>query len=180
MIESRLILSYVFNFIGLATFILTFLLKGKKMGLILFLNFCGNVLIGLAYLLGGNGINGAISSFLGGAQAIIIYLFEKREKDLPKWLIVIFIVSFIGVNLWVGQISWFTLLAVAACMCSVLQLIQKSGKTYRIWAMGNCLIWSIYDICTQSYGGLIIHLTLMAFNVVGMIWHDRKKNKETA
>lgn len=144
------------------------------MGFILFLNFCGNALIGLAYISGGKGIHGAISSFLGAVQAIINYAFEARGKKLPIWLVIIYALGFVGVNVWVGELSWGTVLAILACMCSVMSLVQKSGGKYRFWALGNNGIWSIYDILSQAYGGLIIHLVLFICTVTGIILYDRK------
>ena len=166
---------YICNGLGLLAFIAALLTKGKKMGLILFLNFAGNTLMGVAYLLGGNGINGALSSFLGGLLAIITYFFDAKEKSLPKWLIAVYAVSFLAVNLFGGAISWFTALALGACMCYIMALLQKSGKIFRFWSLSNSAIWCIYDFCTQSYGSLAVHIVLLVIAIVGMIVHDRKK-----
>ncbi len=173
-----LIASYIVNFIGLFAFVLASMVKGEKMGFILFLNFCGNALIGIAYLLGGNGINGALSSFLGGLQAIVTYFFESRGKALPKWLIGIYALSFIVVNLWLGALSWLSTLAIAASMCYVMKLIQKSGKAYRFWALSNSVFWCVYDLCSRTYGSLAVHVALLLFTAVGMLLHDLKKSEQ--
>ena len=171
------ILSYAFNFLGLACFILSYLVKGKKMGIILFLNFCGNALIGFAYLTNGNGINGAISSFLGAFPALINYFFAVREKKLPIWLMITYAVVFAVMNVWVGGIAWATALAIVACLCSVMAIAQSSGKQYRIWALCNSGFWGLYDILMHTYGGLIIHIVLFLFTITGMFINDKKKKR---
>lgn len=172
-----LIGSYILNFAGLFAIIASMLVKGRKMGLILFLNFCGNALLGAAYLMSGKGVNGAISNLFGAVQAIVNYLFEARGKSLPKWLIAVYALGFIGLNLWIGEVLWISVLAIVACMCYILKLIQKSGKAYRFWALSNSGVWCVYDICSRTYGGLITHSVLSVFAVVGMILHDRKTKK---
>ena len=169
------IFSYIFNFIGLFCFIVSYLVKGKKMGLILALNCCGNALIGVAYVMGGNGINGAISSFLGTAQAVVNYVFAARDKKLPVWLIVVYAAAFVGVNLWVGGLSWNTAIAIIACLCSVMSLVQNTGRTYRFWALGNNGSWCVYDAVSKTYGGLIIHAALTLLVLIGILLYGRKK-----
>lgn len=172
-----IVLSYIFNFLGLGCFIISYLVKGRKMGVILFLNFCGNAWIGFAYLADGKGINGAISSFLGAFPAIINYFFSVREKRLPIWLIGVYACAFIAVNLWLGGITWATALAIVACLCSVMAIAQSSGKQYRIWSLCNSGFWGIYDILMHTYGGLIIHVVLFLFTLVGMFINDKKTEK---
>lgn len=174
-----IVASYICNALGLLAFIAMLLVKGRKMGLILFLSIVGNVLVGAAYLLGGNGINGALSNLLGGATSIITFCFDYKQKELPKWLIALYALGFVLVNLFGGALSWFTILAIAACMCSVMAIVQKSGKAYRVWILSNCTIWCIYDCCTQNYGSLVVHIVLLAFTLTGMFIHDRNKKEET-
>ena len=57
--------------------IIASLVKGKNMKLILFLVFGSNLSIALSYLIGGQGINGAASCFIGAAQAIINFFFDS-------------------------------------------------------------------------------------------------------
>ena len=170
-------LYYLLNFLGLACFIASFLVKGKKMGLIIFLCFCGNALVGLAYLKDGRGMTAAASSFLGAAQALINYFFQSRSKKIPWWIIIMHVASFVGLNLWVGKLSWGTMLAIVGCLCGVMALIQNSGKRYRFWMLCNNTTWGAYDILLHTYGGLIIHIVLMLFTLTGVFIHDIKRSK---
>ncbi len=172
------VLSFVLSILGLASMIAASLIKGKGMKTILFFVFAGNALVATSYLIGGSGINGAASCYIGAAQAIINYFFESKNKPLPKWLIAIYAVSFIAVNLVVGGATWLSALAIVATLIFIMCIGQKNGAKYRFWTILNNLLWCLYDVLSKSYGALTSHVPLLLFTVVGMIIHDRRKTKE--
>jgi len=169
------ILSYVLSILGLISLILTTLAKGEKMKSILFLLFCGNFLYATSYLVGGSGINGAASCYLGAVLSIINYFFESKNKPVPKWLIAIYAISFITLNIWVGGISPLVFIAIAATLVFIMCIGQKNGAKYRFWTIINLLLWCLYDVLSKSYGALTAHLIQVVFTILGMIIHDRKK-----
>ncbi len=161
--------------------IIASLVKGKNMKLILFLVFGSNLSIALSYLIGGQGINGAASCFIGAAQAIINYFFDSKGKPLPKWLIGIYMAAFIGVNLVVGMSGGFDplcLLAIAACLTFVMEIGQENGAKYRFWVICNSVLWCTYDILSKAWPAMFTHICLLVFTVIGMIIHDRKSKNE--
>lgn len=171
-------LSFVFSTLGLVSMIIASLVKGKSMKVILALVFCGNFFFAVSYLLGGQGINGAASCFVGAAQSIINYFFDSKNKPLPKWLVAVYALSFIAVNLIVGGFSGLGILAIIASLSFILCIGQKNGAKYRFWTIVNILLWCFYDLISKSYGALTSHVPLLLFTVAGMIIHDRKGKKE--
>lgn len=171
------ILSYVLSLLSLASMITASLIKGEKMKKTLFFVFCGNVLVATSYLVGGSGFNGAVSCYIGGVQAIINYLFASKNKPLPKWIIVIYALTFVACNLAVGDFSPLVFIAVGATLCFVMSIAQPSGAKYRFWTLINICLWCAYDVLSKSYGALITHIVLLVFNLAGMIIHDRKKKQ---
>ena len=169
------ILSYVLGILGLVCSITASLIKGKNMKAILFFIFCGNVLVATSYLVGGSGINGAACCYLGGAQAIINYFFDSKGKPLPNWLVAIYAVSIIALNLAVGGFSPLGILAIVASLTFILCIGQKSGSRYRFWTVVNMVLWCTYDVLSKSFGALSSHIPLLLFTVAGMIIHDRKE-----
>ncbi len=179
--ETLKILSFVCSILGLASMITASLVKGKSMKTILFFVFCGNVLVAVSYLLGGQGINGAASCFVGGAQAIINYFFDSKNKPLPKWLVAVYAVAFIAVNIIVsGGISPLGILAIVASLTFIMCIGQKSGARYRFWTIVNNVLWCLYDVVSKSYGALTSHIPLLLFTVAGMIIHDRKSKNTSS
>ena len=169
------ILSFVLSFLGLLSMITASLIKGENMKRILFFVFCGNVLFATSYLVGGSGFNGAASCYLGGVQAIINYFFDSKGKAFPKWLVAVYALSFVIINIAVGGFKPLVLLAIVACLTFVMCIGQKNGAKYRFWTIVNNSLWCLYDIISMSYGALVSHILLLAFTVTGMIMHDRKK-----
>ena len=172
------ILSYVFSLLGLVAMILASLVGGEKMKRILLLAFCGNVLVGLSYIADGTGINGAASCFLGAVQSIVSYFFQSKGKQIPRWLVVIYGLSFVALNIWVsGGISLLGVIAIIATLAFVFGIVQSSGRMYRFWTVLNMLLWGVYDVVSGTYSALITHVVLFVFTVAGMIIHDRKAMK---
>ena len=175
------ILSFVLQVLSLVSMITASLLKGKNMKKILILVLAGNLLGALGYLAGGTGLNGAASCFLGTLMTFINYFFEAKNKELPKWLVAIYAVSFIGVNLVVAymgaSISYLTAIAILAALAFIMCIGQKNGAKYRFWTIVNMTLWCTYDGLSGTYSALANHIPLLLFTVAGMIIHDRKKKE---
>ncbi len=170
-------LAFILSTIGTVCICIPPLLKGKNMKLILLLVFSANVTVATSYLLTG-AYNGAASCFVGAAQAIINYFFDRKNKKLPVWLIVIYALAFIGVNLWVFK-HVFDLIAMLASLTFIMCVGQKNGRKYRIWTFINTALWMIYDILKASYGPLLTHGILISTVIFGIVVHDiRKKSEE--
>lgn len=165
------ILSYILSLAGLGAMISASLVKGKNMKTILFFVFLGNIFVATSYLLSG-GINGAVSCYIGGAQTLINYFYDRNKKPLPVWLIAIYAVAFIVLNLITG-FSWLCVLAIIASLTFILCIGQKVGSKYRFWTLVNMCLWCLYDILSGSFGVLFTHGTQLVFAVIGMIIHDR-------
>ena len=172
-------LAFVLSILGLLSMIISSLIKGKRMKLILFFVFCGNILVATSYLLDGKGLNGAAACYLGGVQAIINYFFDVKGKPLPKWLIAIYAVSIVALNIWVaGGVTALGVLVIVASLTFIMCIGQPSGAKYRLWTIINMVLWCIYDILAPAYPSLVTHISLLLFTVIGMIIHDRKANNQ--
>lgn len=168
-------LSFILSGIGLVCMIAASLVKGQNMKTILALVFLGNALVATSYFIGESGINGAASCYLGALQAIINYYFDKRNMPLPIWLVSLYAVAFVVLNLAVGGFKLLCILAIVASLTFIMCIGQKSGAKYRFWTIVNMLLWCSYDAFSKSFGVLLaMHLPLLIFTVVGMLIHDTK------
>jgi len=176
------VLAYVLSILGLLSMITASLIRGDKMRMILFFVFCGNVLVATSYLLEGKGINGAAACYLGGVQSIINYFFDAKGKPLPSWLIGIYALAIVVVNIWVANgisaqgisISWIGLLVIVASLTFIMCIGQTTGAKYRFWTIVNMVLWCSYDLIAPAYPSLVTHVSLLVFTVAGMIIHDIK------
>ena len=171
-------MNYVYNILsisGLIAFVIASMLKGEKIKKNLFFVFTGSVLVGSSYLFTSLGINGAVSSFIGAGQAVINYFFGIKDKKIPMWLIVLYAVVFLGVNLAVIE-SPIGIIALMASLCFVGSICAKNGKWYRIWQVINSSLWISYDVLSGSMGPFVTHFVLLCFTLTGMLINDYKKD----
>ena len=172
-------LSFILCALGFVSLVSASLIKGDKMKPVLFLVFCANMLYATGYLVGGSGINGAASCYLGGVLSIINFFFESKNKPVPKWLIFVYMAAFIALNLIVGGFTILVGVAIIACLIFVLCIGQKDGASYRFWTVLNLAQWCLYDLLSRSYGALAGHVAQLLFTGAGMVIHDRKKSGKT-
>ena len=171
------ILAVLLNLMGVSLAIASSLWKKATIKQILLLICGANLLIATSYLLQGEGINGAVSCYLAFVMAIVNYFFQVKRKPIPKWLIGIYALSFIAVNVFSNGFNLYTLLAIAAALFFVASLLQYGGKGYRFCSIFNTSIWSTYDILVGAYAALLTHGTLLIVNLTGMLLYDIKKKK---
>lgn len=175
-------LSYILNAIGLVCILAASILKNVGMKTILALVFFANLLVGIGYLLTGSGLNGAATLFVACLMTLINFFFERKQKDLPIWLLLVYAVAFVAVNLLVSKFSWLVLVAIVASLVFVLCISQKDGAKYRFWTLINASLWCLYDVLvgleSGVYSGLVTHLSLWLFTLAGMLLYDRKKAEE--
>lgn len=169
------LLAFILSTLGTVCICIPPLLKGKNMKLILLLVFITNVLTATSYILTG-AFNGAASCCVGAVQTIINYFFERKNKPLPVWLIALYAVAFILMNLLVFT-RIIDIIALLAALVFVIGICQKNGKQYRLWTFVNTALWILYDAATFSFGPLSTHAIQITTILVGIVLHDRKQKK---
>ena len=175
MTEFLEILAFVLSIGSLVSLLIGSVLDGKRMRLILFLIFLGNILLAVSYLIQGSGINAAMSCFLGGGQAIVNYGFQSKGKPIPKWLLAVYMLSFIALNVWLSKgITLPCALVIVASFTFIMCIAQSSGIKFRLWSMSNALIYLVYDLVVASYSAVITHVVLCLFALIGLLFTDLK------
>ena len=169
-------MSYLLSTLGLAVLIVASLIKGETIKKTLYLVLAGNLLVATSYLFTDNGVNGAISSYIGSIQALINIFFAKKNKKIPVWLLVVYALSFIVANFAVLSDS-VGIVALLATLCFVGCVSSKTGTGYRLWQLANNLLWILYDILSASYGPLVTHSVLCLFTMAGILWNDLRKKE---
>lgn len=169
-------LAFIFSSVGTVCVCIPPLLKGKNMKFILLFVFVSNATVGVSYVLTG-ALNGAVSCFLGAAQSIVNYFFDRKNKPLPLWLIATYAFAFTLANLLVFKSATDTL-AVVACLIFVVCICQKNGRKYRVWSLANTVLWIVYDAINASFGPLVTHSVLLVLTICGIILHDVKAKEQ--
>ena len=143
----------------------------KKMSAILIFNFAGNLLVAVSYLLVG-GISGAGICFVACAQVVINYIFDLKGKKVPYWLVGVYLIAFLSVNL-LTFAYWYDVFSLTASVLFVLSVAQSNAKYYRILYFLNSTVWVLYDCLAGAYGNLSTHVVLFIATLISIIVRDK-------
>lgn len=151
----------------------------KSMVGILIFNFAGNFLVAINYLIvgGSDAAVGTAICLVACVQVFINAYFAKKEKKVPVWLLVVYLVVFLAVNV-LNYNAWFDLLALTAAVCYVFSISQQKPKVYRILYCANSALWILYDFMAGVYQNLATHIALTVFTLVSMYIYDKKEEKQ--
>ena len=149
---------------------------GKKMQTVLILNFLGNFLVGISYFFSETeSMAGAAVCFVACIQVIINFFFDRKSKKIPLYLILIYALSFLTVNLTVFS-AWYDIFSIGATMIYVISMAQNNVGSYRILYALNSSCWILYDVLSASYAPLITHITLALFTFAAMFINRKKQS----
>ena len=169
-------LSYVAQFFGVLVIIsnvIAMQMKKKKQIIICYV--LANLFSSINfYLL--NSYSGAIICLFAIFQTFINNYFEKNEKDVPKVLIVLYII----ISILLGSITFNNYIDIMPIVCSILYtiiILQKKEANIRKIALINIIIWVVYDILCRAYPLAISDLITTASTIIGIYRFDIKKNK---
>lgn len=148
----------------------------KKMTGVLIFNLIGNFIVGINYPLSGSlSISGMAICLVACVQVFInFFFFTRKEIEVPKWIIPVYLIVFYAVNL-LSFTQWYDLLVFGTSTCYVLSISQKSTRMYRILYCINSALWILYDFLAHSYSNLATHIALVVFTLVSMVINDRKE-----
>ena len=107
-------LAFVLSILGLICAIMPNLIKGKNLKLILFFLICCNLLYAFSYLAEGKGINGSAAGFLGAVISAINFTFESKGKPIPKWLLAVYLVVAVAIQLLIAGFTYLTMVILLA------------------------------------------------------------------
>ena len=151
-------------------------LQCKNIKGLLALQVLANGLLMLNYALLDNW-SGAVVGILAAVQTVIIFLFRSKEKDIPLYITILFMASFIVSTVFTYQ-KPLDILPCVAALVFVLITIQKKTSVCRKYALLNNILWIIYDIGAGAWTTLITHILLLISAIVGIIRLDIKKDKQ--
>lgn len=160
--------------ISVGTGIIAIALKQMKtMKMILLFEVIVNLLASTNYLLLG-GDAGAIVSVLAILHSFVMLLYNKKEKTPSVAVTVAFMVVYTACSAYslVAKSDVMEILPAIGAICFSMTLVQKLPFRYRLWSVGNCICWVIYDGYTASYVMLLVHFGILISTVVAMIRID--------
>ena len=120
--------------------------------------------------------SGAVICFFAILQTFINKIFEKKQQQVPKIIIVIYIM----ISIILGIITFNNMIDILPIICSILYtitIIQNKEKNIRRISLVNIILWIIYDIVYQAYTAAISDSLMTISTIVGIYRFDYKLNK---
>lgn len=148
-------------------------MKNKKQ--IIFMFLLANLFSAINFILL-QSYSGAIICSFAIIQTFINKFFEKKEANVPKAVILLYII----ISIILGAITFNNVIDILPIICSILYtitIIQDKEKNIRIISLVNILLLIIYDIVSQAYTAAIFDSLMTISTLVGMYRLDYKKNK---
>lgn len=163
---------YVSQGLSVVTAIVSILSQQMKtMKRILITQIIINIVAALSYILLDGGKSGFIVSLVGTAQAIIMYIYDRKNKRPHIAVILGFIIAYLFLSLYKNADALINYFPAIGAVSFALAITAKKPKTYRIFVLFNATFWLIYDICIMS-GNILVHTGVAISTIVGMIRLD--------
>jgi hypothetical protein len=150
-----------------------FMMQLKKMKAVLIMQIIVNLLVSANFFLLGGG-SGALVSLLGVACSLVIYFYESKNRKIPVWIIVGFIIAYFACAVYniIVTKDFMEIVPALGATFFVISLAQKEARNFRKWSALNPVCWMPYDLYMASYVMSLVHLGIFVSAVVGMIRLD--------
>lgn len=173
------ILAQVFGTLGIITLFFSVQYNSKKQ--ILGFQIAANLFYAIQYLFL-NAIPAAVMSIVSLLRCIVFFLFEKKNKKIPAYVLAIFIALIIVLAKFLnyGVMGFFPII------CTLLYTIgiwQKNLNIFRIITLITACIWIGYNVFVGAYPSLIgnsfeVLTSLIAIYRFNLNESDNKKRKK--
>ena len=145
------ILAQIFGMFGIITLFLSVQFNSKKQ--ILGFQIAANLFYAIQYLVL-NAITASVMSFVSVLRCIAFFVFEKKNKKVPVYVLVIFIALIIIL----AKVLNYGIMGFFPVVCTLLYTIgiwQKNLNIFRIITLLTACIWIGYNIFVGAYPSLI-------------------------
>jgi hypothetical protein len=135
-----------------------------------------NLLTASTYFLLG-GFSGAGICFVAIVQSVVMFLYDRKGKKPPLWVLGIFIALYLTCSAMYFS-SFMDIVSALAAVCFAVSIAQQKASASRAWYVMNPLLWMIYDLYTRAYANFLMHLVIFISTVTAMIRLDLRKKTD--
>ena len=175
MYMSNFVIAQIFGVIGIICSILSMQMKKRKHILILLLML--NLASALNFLFL-KGYTSSIICFVAVLEMLINYFFfEKKKKDVPLYLIFIYII----INIILGIIPYTNIIDILPIICATLYCVTiacKKESNIRKLMFLNQVFWLTVDLKYKAYMFAISNILTLISIIISMYRYDYKKGKK--
>lgn len=144
---SNFYIAQVFGVLGIIFSVLSMQMKTKKNIMLMFLGLNTASALNFFFL---ESYSGCYVCLFGILETVINFIFDKKNKKVPLYVIGLYIV----VNIILGLSTYNSLLDIIPIACAILYCFSVSAKkeqNVRNLMFGNQALWLVYDIKVKAY-----------------------------
>ena len=167
-------IAQMFGVLGIVFSVLSMQMKTKRNIMIMLL--CLNLASALNFLFL-DSVSGSLVCFFAVIETFINYLFDSKNKQVPFYIIVFYIV----VNLILGISTYNYFLDIIPIACALLfcaTVCTKNESKIRKLMFGNQTLWLVYDVIVKAYMFSISNILTLISIIIAFYRFDYKKNKD--
>ena len=168
------IVAQIFGVLGIIFSVLSMQMKTKKNIMIMLLLLNLSSALNFLFL---NSISGSLVCFFAVFETFINYLFDKKNKQVPIYVIIFYVV----VNLILGISSYNSVIDIIPIVCALLYcatVCTKKESNIRKEMFGNQTLWLIYDIIVKAYMFSISNVLTLISIIISFYRFDYKGRKQ--
>lgn len=170
---DNFLIAQLFGVMGIIFSVLSMQMKTKKNIMLMLLAL--NLASALNFLFLGS-VSGSLISFFAVLETVINYLFDRKDKRVPIYIIGIYVI----VNIALGLISYKVLIDVVPIICALLfcaSICTRKESNIRKIMFLNQISWFVYDINSKAYMFAISNVLTMISIIISIVRYDLKKQK---
>ena len=141
----------------------------KSMKYIIISQIIANLCLGVQLV-----IEGAYAPAINTLPALVLtfisYAFGAKNKDIPRWMVLLFVAIFTIVTIF-AFVDAFDLLTMVATWFFAIAITRKKSYQARVCSLTNLTFYLIYDIF-RAQSAILTHVILILFIIVGIIRLD--------
>ncbi len=143
---------------------------------VLVFHLISSILYALQYFLL-NAFSAVITNTVGAVKCYIFYLYEKKEKEIPKSLFWIFMLIILALGIFTYN-NIYSLIPILASVLSLYSVWQDNLKVLRIIIIISSSSWIFYNLIVGAYIGVIGNIFQLVSAIIAIVRFDILKEKQ--
>lgn len=169
------ILSQILGLLAIISYAISPHAKTKKK--ILVFHLVSSILYALQYLLL-NAFSAVITNSVGAIRCYIFYLYEKKEREIPKNIFWIFMLIILVLGAFTYN-NIYSLIPIFTSVLSLYSVWQDNLKVFRIIVIISSISWIFYNFIVGAYIGIIGNIFQLVSTIIAIVrFHILKKEKQ--
>ena len=171
--EINFIIAQIFGFLCIVFNVLSMQMKRRRN--IIFMLLCLSLFAALNFIFLGQ-FAGSYVSLFAILETAINYLFEKKQKPVPVYIVVFYIIA----NIILGLLSFNSLLDIIPIIAAIvfcLAILNKKESGIRKFMLLNQILWLFYDFSSGAYSLCISNILAIVSTVIALYRFDGRKKK---